>query len=710
MRTTILLIFTFIVFIKIQSQEITGPKIIKTIPEYGDCNVDTSLKEVLVLFDQEMNAGMSVVDSKYMPEITGRPKWIDSKTFSIPVKLEQDRLYNLQFNNARFRNFKNINGNALLPTELIFKTKGPEQKDLIKENEESYKLFYDYFFSFYSYKDLKDVKWEYEFNNARKELISAKSSLDFALQLNKILTKAHDEHINIIADEIKIYPYERDFVKVNYNFMPFLRNLSEIECSPKRKVITGTIGKSIGYIAITTWDMEYEEDILWAIRLFNKLRDIPNLIIDVRMNSGGSDLIAQKIAGQFTRDKVLYEKVRRYNPETKLFDKEQERLLDPVDSNFSYTGKIYVLIGEQVMSSNESFVLMMKATPNVILVGETTRGSSGNPQEIKLPNGVSVMLPGWQACLPDGKCFEGIGIEPDIKIEFPEEEFQRYDPLLGELAKRLYPEFIDIRKIEELEGMAWNLMEQQKLQEALEITNKALELDSLSINNLDRKARILLVLNKPEEAYECAKKLDDNLPSGKLLKAQILDLLGQREEALKYYNRTIEDSVGSAIKGAAECGLEIPYSLKKNVPYDPSVKDESISKSKWIINANRQYRGIKNCIDDDFNTRWTSFGLQRPGEFILLDLGENRTINRIVLNDDANGSSIYKDDYPRDCDVFISLDRENWTEVESRKGSVMQYAGAVFSPQEARYIKIEQNGYSEKEWWSIYEIEVFSPN
>jgi tetratricopeptide (TPR) repeat protein len=708
-KTIIIIISTFIVFIQIQSQEITRPKIIKTIPEYGDCDVDTSLREVLVVFDQEMNTGMSVVDSRHMPEITSRPQWIDSKTFSIPVKLEQDRLYNLQFNNARFKNFRNINGNALLPTELIFKTKGSEQKDLTKENEESYQLFYDHFFSYYSYKDLKCVSWENEFNNAKKELINAKSSLDFALKLNKILTMAHDEHIYIIADETKIYPYERDFIKVNYNFMGFLRNLSEIEFSPKRKVSAGKIGKSIGYIAITTWDVENEEDILSVIELTHKFRDIPNLIIDVRMNSGGSDLIAQKIAGQFTKEKVLYEKVKRFNPETKLFDKEQERYLNPADNNFSYTGKIYVLIGEQIMSSNESFVLMMKAIPNVKLVGETTRGSSGNPQEIKLPNGVSVMLPSWQACLPDGKCFEGVGIEPDIKIEFPEEEFRKYDPLLGEITKRLYPEFVDIRKIEELERMAWNLMEQQKLEEALEITNKVLEMDNSSTNNLDRKSRILLILNRPEEAYECAKKLNDSLPSNTLLKAQILDVLGQREEALEYYNRTLEDSVGSTIKGAAECGLDMPYSIKKKVPHDPSVKDESISKNKWIVHTNRQNRGIKNCIDNDFKTRWTNFSLQKPGEFIVLDLGENTTISRVVLIDDANGNSIYKDDYTRDCNILISLDKENWTEVNSEKGSVMQYAGAVFSPREARYIKIEQNGYSEKEWWSIYEIEVFSP-
>lgn len=75
-----------------------------------------------------------------------------------------------------------------------------------------------------------------------------------------------------------------------------------------------------------------------------------------------------------------------------------------------------MLTGPKVMSSNESFILMMKMFPNAKIVGMKTYGSSGNPIPHELSNGVTIYLPSWQAYSLDGKLIEGNGIEPDIKI------------------------------------------------------------------------------------------------------------------------------------------------------------------------------------------------------------------------------------------------------------------------------------------------------
>ena len=89
-----------------------------------------------------------------------------------------------------------------------------------------------------------------------------------------------------------------------------------------------------------------------------------------------------------------------------------------------------VLTGQQVMSSCEAFLLMMKTVPECALIGETSYGSSGNPQAYDLPNGVTVVLPSWKAMTATGEEFEGVGIAPDIEIKTTWEDFAEGDPLL----------------------------------------------------------------------------------------------------------------------------------------------------------------------------------------------------------------------------------------------------------------------------------------
>jgi C-terminal processing protease CtpA/Prc len=82
------------------------------------------------------------------------------------------------------------------------------------------------------------------------------------------------------------------------------------------------------------------------------------------------------------------------------------------------------------VSSCEAFLLMMKQVPGCKLIGETSQGSSGNPKPTDLGNGVTVFLPSWKAMRPDGTCFEGEGIIPDISIKTTQAELLSRDPVL----------------------------------------------------------------------------------------------------------------------------------------------------------------------------------------------------------------------------------------------------------------------------------------
>jgi hypothetical protein len=89
----------------------TAPKIIKTTPEFADCNVDPALTEIIIEFDQDMGESYSIPDLVNMPLITGQPKWINKRVLSIPVKLYPGRTYSL-FQLAKIPEFQKHSGNT----------------------------------------------------------------------------------------------------------------------------------------------------------------------------------------------------------------------------------------------------------------------------------------------------------------------------------------------------------------------------------------------------------------------------------------------------------------------------------------------------------------------------------------------------------------------------------------------------------------------
>jgi C-terminal processing protease CtpA/Prc len=89
------------------------------------------------------------------------------------------------------------------------------------------------------------------------------------------------------------------------------------------------------------------------------------------------------------------------------------------------------------MSSNESFLLMMKQSPNTTIVGARSQGSSGNPKPHDLGNGVTLFLPSWKDLTAEGQELEGVGIAPDIEVNAKADDFNESDPVLAAALEHL---------------------------------------------------------------------------------------------------------------------------------------------------------------------------------------------------------------------------------------------------------------------------------
>ncbi|MHC4158551.1 MAG: S41 family peptidase [Planctomycetota bacterium] len=413
------------------------PQVIKTIPENGNQNVDPGLRRIQIVFDQDMNIryGYSICGGgeKY-PESIGRPKWINNRTLVLRVRLKPNHKYQMSVNCPSAKNCVGANGEPAEIYPIRFRTGLSERKDSsyrsgAYDNKQAVEELREAIDKHYSYRDIRRVDWDKVFDEKKDELISAKGSEEFAKAAGQLLANAKDKHIWLVADGKRIASYmnpvrpNANFEKLN-EFVPNFQKRSAV-------VYTGRFDDGIGYIFIDSWGDNHSEALEQTYVALWEFSDEPGLIIDVRGNGGGAEPLAQDFAGCFIDEpKVYAQHVYRAAEEPTGFSQVHSRVLQPNKQRPKYRGKVAVLMGPVNMSSCEAFLLMMKQVPNCKLTGQTSQGSSGNPKPYDIGNGVTVYLPCWKAMRPDGSCFEGEGIKPDIHIQTTSSDFAINDPVL----------------------------------------------------------------------------------------------------------------------------------------------------------------------------------------------------------------------------------------------------------------------------------------
>jgi hypothetical protein len=417
-----------------------APKVVKTFPENGDMNVKPGPTNIRIMFDQDMESGMSICGSgEHFPEITGKAKWVNKRVDAFTTTLKPNHSYTFSVNSPSFQNFRSLRGEPAEITIIEFSTASPgggsnrpsgDPNTLsLKDNKAAFDELKRCINECYSYKDLHSLDWEALYKEYEPKLLAAKSPKQFARTAGDLLANAKDKHIWLKVDDEQMAVY-RNPVTPNANFQQLPTLIPEFK-KRNSTICTGRFPGGIGYIYIDNWNSGQKADFDALYAALDEFADTKGLIIDVRGNGGGSEPLAQEFAGCFVDEPKLYSKhVYRESEEPNGFGQVHERVLEPNKTKPPYRGKAAVLTGPVVMSSCESFVLMMKQAPGCVLVGEPTQGSSGNPKPHDLGNKVTVYLPSWKDMLPDGSCLEGVGIQPDILVKVRPEQITAKDPVI----------------------------------------------------------------------------------------------------------------------------------------------------------------------------------------------------------------------------------------------------------------------------------------
>lgn len=150
--------------------------------------------------------------------------------------------------------------------------------------------------------------------------------------------------------------------------------------------------------------------------IINDLSATQGLVIDVRINNGGYDLVSAAIASYF------------FDTPTQVYAK-QARLgagreaLRPViihpNARSTYTRPVALLTSHSTVSAAEAFALMMRERPQTVIIGEPTAGAFSDMLEARVSSRLFFSLSNEWYLDNQGESFEAVGVPVDFHVPFP---------------------------------------------------------------------------------------------------------------------------------------------------------------------------------------------------------------------------------------------------------------------------------------------------
>ncbi len=175
-------------------------------------------------------------------------------------------------------------------------------------------------------------------------------------------------------------------------------------------VISEKLDNNIGYLEVTSFDEDTAENFKAKYEEL-KSQGITSLIIDLRNNGGGLVEQALKIADYIVpKGKDLLVTV----------DKDKNEKVEKSEEDVLIDMPIVVLVNENSASSSEILAGALKDLNEATIVGTTTYGKGVIQQLLTLRNGAGLKVTVEEYYTPNRTKINGVGIEPNEKIELPE--------------------------------------------------------------------------------------------------------------------------------------------------------------------------------------------------------------------------------------------------------------------------------------------------
>ncbi|RZJ81201.1 MAG: hypothetical protein EOO20_25365, partial [Chryseobacterium sp.] len=164
------------------------------------------------------------------------------------------------------------------------------------------------------------------------------------------------------------------------------------------------------YLNISESNLDHFEDEKRGVRdlmvkIIGELQETKAIIVDLRFNSGGYDMVSLEILRHF-----IAEETKLYSKKAKLLNGFTEpRFFSLLPAEKTYLKPVFLLTSHQTASAQEILALSSMAVKHITRIGSSTEGIFSDILEKKLPNGWTLNLSNEIYQDVNGSCYESIG-------------------------------------------------------------------------------------------------------------------------------------------------------------------------------------------------------------------------------------------------------------------------------------------------------------
>ena len=294
---------------------------------------------------------------------------------------------------------------------------------------------------YYALFEVRHVDWDSLYSIHRPLVNDGSTDAELYEAMTGLLAHLQDEHVSLLASGFPLFSsgsekekplfsdsdpdsLRSDKTALIYNAVYEYLDSVYVGCTdydlPAYFSWYGTISPDhtslrLGYLFVSTFGLA-EEPTSYYDSVVKAFTDYDGVIIDIRINGGGSSGTSGALIDRFTDRERAYSVSRyRNGPDHGDFTVPETNYLSPTDNAIGDI-PVAVLTSRLSASAAEHFTMGAKVLPLATVVGDTTMGVHGGIAKKILPNGWEFTLSPELTLAIDGVCYEGIGIPPDIQV------------------------------------------------------------------------------------------------------------------------------------------------------------------------------------------------------------------------------------------------------------------------------------------------------
>ncbi len=166
-----------------------------------------------------------------------------------------------------------------------------------------------------------------------------------------------------------------------------------------------------GYLCIAAWTDPSETDRRIDTALA-ELADCARLVVDLRGNTGGSLVLAQRTRDRFLRVPTELGSIAYSTGDGRLGER-HPLWGRPLSEGSRWQGDVVVLTDALTCSASEDFLLGLHGLPHITTAGEPSCGGSGRPRSVMLTPDLALSISTALTYDREGRCVEGNGLPVD---------------------------------------------------------------------------------------------------------------------------------------------------------------------------------------------------------------------------------------------------------------------------------------------------------